>query len=191
MIRNNPGPKCVPFVNRKETKMDNSVRITARAWGVLVLVSGLAIVANDVQRMGAQTVEATATSGFEVASIRPHVGDDDHQETNLLPGGRYVGTNATVRKLIRLALGVEDEQILAAPGWIDGERYDIHAKTGSTAKLEPAEFQRDLLALLQDRFQLLFHRETRERAVYWLVVPKSGVKLKEATGAETTSMSTN
>lgn len=158
---------------------------------VLALLGALSLVASDAQRMNAQTVAAPATAGFEVASIRPHGGEDDHQETNLLPGGRYVGMNATVRKLIRLALGVEDEQILGAPGWIDKESYDIDAKTGSTARLQPPEFQRDLLVLLKDRFQLRFHRETRERTVYWLVVPKSGMKLKEAAGTEEVSMSTN
>lgn len=162
-----------------------------RLWCALVLVGALAAVANDAQTVHAQTVAAAVSAGFEVASIRPHRGEDDHQETNLLPGGRYVGTNATVRKLIRLALGVEDEQILGAPGWIDTERYDIDAKTGSTARLQPPEFQRDLLVLLQDRFQLRFHRESRERTVYWLVLSKGGMKLKEAAATEEPSMSTN
>lgn len=163
-----------------------------RLWGrrVLIVIGGLAILASDSPRMSAQTAPAAA-AGFEVASIRPHGGEDDHQETNLLPGGRYVGINATVRKLIRLSLAVEDEQILGAPGWIDKERYDIEAKTGSSDRLEPPEFQRDLLALLQNRFQFRFHRETRERTVYWLVVPKGGMKLKNAIGTEEASMSTN
>lgn len=167
-----------------------SLRTTLRGWGAPTLVAVLAMAAGSLQRTRAQTPPAVATSGFEVASIRPHAGDDDHEETNLLPGGRYVGTNATVRKLIRLALGVQDEQILAAPAWIDKRRYDIDAKTESTARLEPPEFQRDLLALLEDRFQFRFHRETRERTVYWLAVPKKGPTLKESAGTEP-SMTTN
>jgi uncharacterized protein (TIGR03435 family) len=162
-----------------------------RGWVVLTLVSGLGMLATGLHSMNAQTASTAGTSGFEVASIRPHMGDDDHQETNLLPGGRYVGLNATVQKLIRLALSVEDEQILAAPEWIEKDRYDIDAKTGSTARLDPPEFQRDLLALLQERFQFRFHRETRERTVYWLIVPKGGMKLKEATATEQPSMATN
>lgn len=101
-----------------------------RVLGMAALIGGLAIATSDVQGMNAQTAAAPATQGFEVASVRPHAGEDDHQETNLLPGGRYVGTNATVRKLIRLAFGVEDEQIVGAPGWIDKDRYDIDAKDG-------------------------------------------------------------
>ena len=168
-----------------------SLRMKVLGWGLLAWVCGLTIIAFDLQRISAQTVPAAAPSGFEVASIRPHVGEDDHQETNLLPGGRYVGLNATVRKLVRLALGVEDEQILGAPGWIDKERYDIDAKTASSARLEPPEFQRDLLALLEDRFQFRFHRETRERPVYWLIVAQGGMTLKASAATEEASMSTN
>ena len=68
-----------------------ALRIMVRGGAGLVLAALLAIAASDVQRMNAQTVAAASTSGFEVASIRPHVGEDDHQEINLLPGGRYVG----------------------------------------------------------------------------------------------------
>ena len=192
LVLNKFGAVRVMVVIRKnEVRRMLPLRVWIRRWGKTALISGLAIVASDVQRTNAQAVVAPATQGFEVASVRPHVGEDDHQETNLLPGGRYVGTNATVRKLIRLAFGVEDEQIVGAPGWIDKDRYDIDAKTGSSARLEPPEFQRDLQALLEDRFQFRFHRETRERTVYWLVVPKGGVKLKEAAAEETSSMSTN
>jgi uncharacterized protein (TIGR03435 family) len=127
---------------------------------------------------------ASAPAVFEAASIKPHKNLDDGQETNLLPGGRYTGVNASVRKLIRLAFGVEEGQILGAPGWIDSEHYDIDARTGETTTLEPPEFQRLLLALLEDRFHLKFHRETRERPVYWLVVQKNGPKLKPHGQAE-------
>ena len=140
----------------------------------------------------AQTpVTPTGPAAFEVASIKPHRDGDDTQETNLLPGGRYVGINASVRKLIRLAFGVEDSQIVGAPGWIDSERYDIEAKTGETTQLEPPEFQRVLLALLEERFQLKFHTEMRERPAYWLVVQKSGAKLKVHAGTSEPSMKTN
>jgi hypothetical protein len=107
MIRNKCGLRYVVVLNQEGRRQKRMVplRMRVRAWGVFALVGGLAIVAIDLQKINAQTA-ATATSGFEVASIRPHGGEDDHQETNLLPGGRYVGTNATVRKLIRLALGV-------------------------------------------------------------------------------------
>lgn len=141
--------------------------------------------------MQAQSPAQAGPAAFEVASIRPHPNAEDSQETNLLPGGRYVGINTSVRKLIRLALGVEDNQMLGAPGWVDSAHYDIDAKTGESTRLEPPEFQRLLLALLVDRFDLKFHRETRERSVYWLVAQKGGQKLKEHKGTEGLTMSVN
>ena len=129
----------------------------------------------------AQTGTGDSTSGansFEVASIRPHLNPDDSSETNFLPGGRYEGKNVSVRKLIRQATGVEDRQMIGVPDWADSERYDINARTGDTATLQPKVFQKLLLALLEERFGFRFHRESREQPVYWMVLQKSEAKLK-------------
>jgi uncharacterized protein (TIGR03435 family) len=142
------------------------------------------------ERALAQGVVAERHS-FEVASIRPHENAEDSSVTNLLPGGRYEGKNVSIRKMMRQALGVDDPQMLGAPDWVDTARYDIEARTGDTGKLEVEEFQRLLLTLLEDRFQFRFHRETRERPVYWLVVEKGGDKLKRDTGKSRPTMSVN
>ena len=134
---------------------------------------------------------ASKVARFEVASIRPHENPDDSSDTNLLPGGRYEGKNISVRKLIRQATGVDDRQMVGAPGWVDSERYDIDAKTGDTARLEPAVFQKLLLGLLADRFGFRFHWETREQPVYWMVAQKSGAKLKPHENGGEPTMSVN
>lgn len=134
---------------------------------------------------------ASGRASFEVASIRPHENPDDPSETNLLPGGRYEGKNVSVRKLIRLATGADDRQMLGVPDWADSERYDIEAKAAEPAKLQPEVFQKLLLALLEERFEFRFHRESRDRPVYRMVVQKSGAKLRpHAEGSEPT-MSVN
>jgi uncharacterized protein (TIGR03435 family) len=82
-----------------------------------------------------------------------------------------------VKDLIRLAYGVKDYQIGRAPGWVDGERFDIVAKSvsGTGNSLEDEKSQvRELLA---DRFQLATHREAKQMPVYLLVVAKDGPKL--------------
>jgi uncharacterized protein (TIGR03435 family) len=67
-----------------------------------------------------------------------------------------------------------DSQIIGAPDWLEGEQYDITAKAGAdVATLTPNEqFRRipDLLrSLLEERFALKVHRETRQLPIYALV----------------------
>ena len=60
---------------------------------------------------------------------------------------------------------------------IDSERYDLQAK--SEKVVTPDEMLPMLRALLQDRFKLKFHWDTKPGAVYELAVARSGPKLKE------------
>jgi bla regulator protein blaR1 len=120
---------------------------------------------------------AQESQAFEVASIKPS--RDSSAESNLdsAPGGRLTATNITVRELIRLAYGVKDYQIERAPGWVDGERYDIAARSATSKKTSYEEEQSQVRELLADRFQLTTHRETKQMQVYLLVVAKNGPKL--------------
>jgi uncharacterized protein (TIGR03435 family) len=113
---------------------------------------------------------------FEVASIRPHPSTgDDPSNRRMLPGGRFVATATTVRTLIRIALGTEDNRIFGAPGWIGDETFDINATTVNHAEITTTqEFQQLMLSLLEDRFQFKFHREEKEGPIYWLELDKPG-----------------
>jgi len=70
---------------------------------------------------------------FEVVSIRPYVSQgnpaNERSALDFPPGGRFSATNVSVRKLIRVAFGVENERILGIPGWADTLTYNIEAKT--------------------------------------------------------------
>jgi uncharacterized protein (TIGR03435 family) len=124
---------------------------------------------------------AQGVGQFEVASIRPHVVGpaNDSSNTQMMPGGRLLCRNVTVKKLIRMAFVADDSQILNAPGWTDGESYDIDAKTAGGVEVTEKNISGLLLALLESRFQFRFHREMREKPVYLLEAGKDGVKLKE------------
>jgi uncharacterized protein (TIGR03435 family) len=63
------------------------------------------------------------------------------------------------------------------PSWADSERYTIEAKSQGNA---PASIMRGpmLQALLEDRFSLKVHRETRDGRVYVATVAKGGPKLQ-------------
>jgi uncharacterized protein (TIGR03435 family) len=153
--------------------------------GRFIAFAGLALALNP---FGTCT---QSPQGFEVASIKSHGTGGDSSDRKLLPGGRFVGNNVSVRTMIRIAFGVEDDLIVGAPRWIDSESYDIDAKTGSAADIAPEELPKLMLTLLENRFQFKFHRATKVASVYFLDVAKNGPKLKEHTDSTEPSMSTN
>jgi uncharacterized protein (TIGR03435 family) len=116
------------------------------------------------------TLATVHTQGptFEVASVKPHPANDLLIRTDTEPGGRFLAVNTPLRTLIQLAYGVEDFEILGAPGWAATERFDVNAIAGQ--ELAPLEgptrgsqpLRLMLQALLKDRFALVAHTETRE-----------------------------
>jgi uncharacterized protein (TIGR03435 family) len=141
----------------------------------------------------ASCVWAQGSPRFDVVSIRPHVVDpsNDSSNTNVLPGGRVVGRNISVKKMIRIAFMVDDGQILNAPGWIDTTSYDIDAKTAGGVEVTEKNIQGLLVGMLESRFQFRFHREKQEKPIYRLEAAKDGVKLKEDPEGARPSMSVN
>jgi uncharacterized protein (TIGR03435 family) len=79
--------------------------------------------------------------------------------------------------LIAIAYNVKVFQI-SGPDWISGQRFDIVAKMPTGASIDDAP--RMLQALLEDRFKLAVHRETKSQQVLALVVAKGGPKLTDS-----------
>lgn len=68
-------------------------------------------------------------------------------------------------------------QVIGGPSWMDSKRYDITAKpTGNPPRSEM--YGPMMQSLLEERFKLKLHRETREGRVYFLTVAKNGPKLR-------------
>src|SRR5580700_7709458 len=138
-----------------------------RFWiAVIVLVAGAA-------QSPAQS--PAAHPAFEVASIKPHAGGGPFGGTRVSPGMMNVN-NLPVRRLIRNAYKISDFQISGAPDWVNSEGFDIAAK--AEGELTADGMLLMLRALLEDRFQLKVHRETKEGPVYDLVVAKGGARLQ-------------
>ena len=89
---------------------------------------------------------------------------------------------------LKVALG-QDCPLIAGhlPAWLKTERWEIQAKLpANTVSYTYDQFQRGsapevslmLQVLLEERFHLKVHRETREIPVYALTVAKNGPKLK-------------
>jgi uncharacterized protein (TIGR03435 family) len=133
---------------------------------------------------------------FEVASIHPHrFAGDEPSDRRVFPGGRFVATATTARTLLRIAFGTDDNRMSGVPSWIDNETFDINATTAGHAEVKnPQQFQQLILSLLEDRFQLRFHREQKEGPVYWLEpdkLGKLGPALRLSTPESQPEMSTN
>jgi uncharacterized protein (TIGR03435 family) len=120
---------------------------------------------------------APARTQFEVASIKPHVASDSRPQMNCSPAGRLVSNGVPVRYLIEWAYGIRTE--FTVPAWAEstGEPYDIEAK--AEGPVNQAQCRLMTQSLLENRFQLKFHRDTKEMPVYALMVSKSGSKLHE------------
>ena len=112
---------------------------------------------------------------FAVASIKPAFpGEHFMFGVRPMPGGRINATNVTLKLLIEIAYGLEDFQLIGGQGWIEAARYNIEAKPDSP--VGPNEWKEMLKNLLADRFQLAFHRETKELPVYALLLAKKDGK---------------
>jgi uncharacterized protein (TIGR03435 family) len=152
----------------------------------LVVVTALAIGVSGPVALLAQTQASEQRPTFEVASIKQNT-SDDRRSFGVQPGGRLVVRNSTLKNLIAAAYGMAEiqalvpERIVGGPGWIDSERYNIDAKASGEFHLAPGGPPKDMLlmlrSLLEDRFKLVAHRETREMPIYELVVAREDGKL--------------
>jgi uncharacterized protein (TIGR03435 family) len=123
---------------------------------------------------------------FDVISIKPSAPAVQGIRGGGARGNRYTMSNATLRMLLqngyqRIAPGapVGQIQIVGAPNWIDTERFDIQATMDcSNGVISREQVQLMVQSMLEDRFQLKAHLETRELPTYNLVVGKDGPKVK-------------
>jgi uncharacterized protein (TIGR03435 family) len=130
---------------------------------------------------------------FEVASIK-RCQDSDRGGGGGEPTPGRVDLNCvTTSNLVRMAYLVFptgrpnapvsptafQQPISGGPSWMNTERYRINAKAEGPVNLEMMRGPM-LQALLEDRFQLKLHRETKVIQVYELTVGKSGAKLQPA-----------
>jgi uncharacterized protein (TIGR03435 family) len=116
---------------------------------------------------------------FDVVSIKPNNTVPNIMETPPLNGGRLNFMHASLKTMIGIAYKVKSFQIEGAPAWAGTDRYDISA---TSTELSPSEerYRSMLRNMLEDRFQLSAHRESRESTIYGLVAAKNGSKLKAA-----------
>jgi uncharacterized protein (TIGR03435 family) len=128
---------------------------------------------------------------FEVVSIRPVPANAPSvvrtvDFTAVLPGGQYVDSRTALLFMISFAYDVRNpsQQLAGLPEWAKRQAYSVAAKPAADfPALSPAANREQvrlmLRAMLEDRFQLRIHSETRQEPILRLEVAKGGVKIKE------------
>src|SRR5262249_40635970 len=120
---------------------------------------------------------------FEVVSIKPNISGDSGTMLRPDPGGRLVATNTTARTLLRAAFDdksvyglLPDFRLVGGPGWLATDRFDIQAQPDRP--ISPEEMSPAILAMLEDRFRLMAHREQKILQVYELTLVRGQSKMK-------------
>jgi uncharacterized protein (TIGR03435 family) len=120
-----------------------------------------------------------------MVSIKPDPADPYEGGVQALPGGRLIAKKMTVRDLIQNAWSLRSFQLLGGPGWIDSAGYDIEAKAAGNP--DKQEMTLMIRALLEDRFRLKVHRDTRQLPVIDLVPAANGIRLRPAGNGSVTA----
>ena len=131
----------------------------------------------------------TPTLTFDVVSIRPAPPPDAnfHVSVSSPPhSSRFEATNLPIKALLQIAYGF-DAPVIGAPDWVANTFYTIQARSDEAADARLArltnnevrlEKRNAIRVLLAERFGLKTHLETRNSAIYNLVVAKGGVKMQ-------------
>jgi len=175
------------LANRKVDRTSFTKRAAVTSFGAVALLLPVGIGMVKASPVQAQTAAPATARQFEVASIKAC--KDDRGGSPAPSPGRLDTPCMTVRGLIQIAyerfaggrfhpLDFRDfPPIEGGPKWVDSDRFEISAKADgrfSQAMLNGPMLQ----ALLEDRFRLKLHRESRVVPVYALTIAKGGPKLQ-------------
>jgi bla regulator protein BlaR1 len=111
---------------------------------------------------------------FDVASVKP----------NRSGGGSYVArtpgsltaTNSEFSSLLEMAYQTRLIDLSRVPAGLRSERFDIVAK--ASGKISGDQYWEMLQILLEDRFKVVYHRETKDAQVYALIVDQKALAKK-------------
>ena len=158
-------------------------KLILAATGLAVLSVPFVIGVLAAPAIRAQNAPAN-TPKFEVASVKPDDPSDKPGVLRAAGGGRLDLGGVTVKMLIEQAYRVSGYRIYGGPSWLDSARFSIVAKAaGEAANLTLDDMRPMLQTLLEDRFQLVVHREEKELPLFRLVVSKNGPKFKGSTAS--------
>lgn len=132
---------------------------------------------------GAGLAFAQPKPAFDLADV--HVSPramNPSMQGGLVRGDRFRMRMATMVDLIRVAWGVNSNNVMGGPAWLDYDRFDVIAKV--PPKTTQADASAMLQALLMERFGLVVHPDTKPLTGYALSFVRRSGQLKEAADPE-------
>ena len=133
--------------------------------------------------IGARAQTAAPGPRFELTEIHPtpHTATP-YMTGGMLHGNRYQLHNASLVEMIALAYGLDTDNVLGGPAWLDLDRFDVTAMAPRGTSADQAKLM--LRALLTDRFNLRLHDDKHPMPSYVMRVDKGGPKVKQADDSE-------
>ncbi|MGA8109818.1 MAG: TIGR03435 family protein [Acidobacteriaceae bacterium] len=157
----------------------NSHRVLKRPLAAVLLAGFLATLSCAAQPA------PSPPSSFEVATVRETPSNEIGDSSWSPPGvGRFQATHVTLAFLIHMAWNIDENEIVGKPKWFDATHYDLAAKAEDGIPLTREQLRPMLQNLLQQRFHLASHFETRMERGYALVIAKGGPKLQSTAGGK-------
>ncbi len=155
----------------------------------LAVVAITMIIVVPVQAASQAAMANVEKMEFEVASVKQNKAEPSEKnppdsnfplgpgDAYTKTGGLFTATNMQLIEYIQFAFKVTPNQAQALqahlPSWVNSERFDIHAR----AEGEPTKDQMRLMvrSVLEERFKMVWHRETQQVSVFALTMAKPGM----------------
>jgi uncharacterized protein (TIGR03435 family) len=132
-------------------------------------IGAVALIVSSLQAQAPP--QSSSQPRFDVASLKINIANDGIVYDQAQKG-RYTIYGFTLAALIRSAYRVQEFQIVGGPDWMNSERFNTEATYVESPGV-PSPTDLMLRTLLEERFKLAVHNETRERPVYALVLARA------------------
>jgi len=124
-----------------------------------------------------------ADPDWDVLTVKAHDPSDPSNNQSLnIKGRRFVMVNRTVQSMLLFAYGLHRKEIEGVTGWVETQRWDVEGLPDTPGHPSLKQMQTLMRKLLEQRFGLKVHTETKELAVYAITVGKGGQKITPSAG---------
>lgn len=162
--------------------MRKARKVLARALGCSVVFALVSVVFASASKHPQSP--AAPKPAFSVVSVKASPADT-RQHLAIEPGGRFIAEGVQLNLLVALAYHLQAYQLSGLQPWMNSDQWTVDAKSDDVAEIPawappliPDVIAVRLQSLLEDRFALRMHFETRDLQTYVLTQEKSLPKLK-------------